>query len=318
MAHIERLLSQQHIPADSGMGRSLEELLRTDELLSGAESQRLRTYFSSNGLEPTRDLDAFGQAVFFGDLPALKSIYNERLAHFRQLASDEATALSTTTKDIYRKRWGPTRVPVYNLILLSTLVNPSTRTGHLAIARWLIEEVKVPVDGTDLSGSTALHHAISTKPSFDPEYAQMLYDAGGDVNHRNRYGGTPAHEQIMTWDPRNRQVVRRAATALKWFLEHGGNIDIKDTDGTFPRGMVDNTRRLSAGGIRMETWKVVDDEDRRRKRLQGKICTFCGRAPQGEGTLRSCAACKTVQYCSVTCQKGDWPHHKPHCKKVSI
>ncbi|KAI0363850.1 hypothetical protein BV20DRAFT_1125987 [Pilatotrama ljubarskyi] len=299
MAYSERLRSQQFVPPDSGLGRSIEELVRTDERLSGAESQRLRTYCSSNSLEPGRDLDRFGQAVMMGHLDALKGIYEERLAHFRTLATDEEAARSTAMKEISLKRWGP------------------TREEHHKIARWLIEELKVPVDGMDFSGSTALHHAISTKPAFEPEYAQILYNAGGNVNHRDRYGGTPAHEQVMTWDPRDKAVVRRAATALKWYLDHGGNIDMKDTDGKSPRSMVDSTRRLAQAGLRMDTWTVVDDEDRRRQRLAGQICNFCGRAPSGNAALLTCSACRTAKYCASSCQKGDWPHHKLRCKKVS-
>ncbi len=49
-----------------------------------------------------------------------------------------------------------------------------------------------------------------------------------------------------------------------------------------PREAVDVTRQHAAGGITMEMWKVVvDDEDRRRGRLAGEICTFCGRPPAG-------------------------------------
>lgn len=290
-----------------------------NELLTGAESQRLRTHFSSCGLEPTTDLDEFGRKVLQGDLEGLKAMYADKLAHYGELASDDVAARAAATKEIYAKRWGPTRVPVYNLILLCFLVvNPGARKEHYAIARWLIDDVKVPVDGTDLSGSTALHHAITTKPAFEPEYAQVLYDAGGDVNHRNRYGGTPAHEQVMTWDPSNKEVVRRAADALKWYLDHGGNIDVNDTDGKAVRAMVDNTRRLAGAGFRMPTWRVVDDEDRRRKRLLGTICLFCGRSPPGQATLLTCGACKTAKkYCSATCQRGDWPHHKLRCKKVA-
>lgn len=47
-----------------------------------------------------------------------------------------------------------------------------------------------------------------------------------------------------------------------------------------PREAVDVTRQHAAGGITVEMWKVVDDEDRRRERLAGEICTFCGRPPR--------------------------------------
>ena len=301
---------------------SLTSICRT-EILSGAESQRLRTFFSNNCMEPSRDLDMYGRYVMMGDLEALQLLYADSIASHRSSCDSDAAARSAATEEIYRKRWGPTRVPIYNLVLLSTLVVPSSRPAHLAVARWLIADARVPVDGTDLSGSTALNHAISTKPTFDPEYAQMLFDAPGggpgSVTHRNRYGGVPAHEICMTWDPADRAAVRRAADALQWYLDHGGNLDIKDSDGMPPRQSVNSTKRFAGAGIKMETWRVVDADDKRRKRLAGTICTFCGREPRGDVKLLLCSKCKVACYCSggAPCQKRDWPHHKTICKKAA-
>ncbi|TBU27769.1 hypothetical protein BD311DRAFT_865870 [Dichomitus squalens] len=301
---------------DPTIGRQLDELVKSNDILSGTESQRLRSYFSNNGLEPARHLDIYGRAIMMGDLESIKLFYNASLDEYGLKCDSGDTARAAATREIYEKRWGPTRVPVYNLILLSTLIMPPMRRQHLEVARWLIDEAKVPVDGKDLSGSTALHHAISTKPAFDPEYAQMLYDAGGIVTLRNRYGGTPAHEIVMTWDPTNREAVRKAADALKWYLDHGGNLEIKDSDGVAVRHSVNSTKNFARKGIQMETWRVVDTEDRRRANLAGKICTFCGREPGGDVRLLLCSKCRVAHYCSGgrPCQKADWPYHKSVCK----
>ncbi|CEP01381.1 MYND-type domain-containing protein [Plasmodiophora brassicae] len=40
-------------------------------------------------------------------------------------------------------------------------------------------------------------------------------------------------------------------------------------------------------------------------------CSLCGEAM--ERTLR-CGGCKATPYCSVKCQRKDWPRHKPMCK----
>ena len=59
-------------------------------------------------------------------------------------------------------------------------------------------KASVPVNGKDMSGTTALSPCFkfSTKPTFDFEYAQILFDAGGDINDRNRYGSIVAHESL--------------------------------------------------------------------------------------------------------------------------
>ena len=40
-------------------------------------------------------------------------------------------------------------------------------------------------------------------------------------------------------------------------------------------------------------------------------CNKCGKAAKN-----ICSRCRTVHYCSVTCQKSDWSTHKLNCKKA--
>ncbi|EPY53727.1 histone lysine methyltransferase Set6 [Schizosaccharomyces cryophilus OY26] len=48
----------------------------------------------------------------------------------------------------------------------------------------------------------------------------------------------------------------------------------------------------------------------------GILTTHCsGCTSEGQKTLR-CTACKTIHYCSKTCQKADWPLHKLECKAL--
>lgn len=61
-------------------------------------------------------------------------------------------------------KWGPTKIPIYNVILSFTVMNPQARPKYIALAEWLVKTAKVPVDGSDMSGTTALMHSISTKP----------------------------------------------------------------------------------------------------------------------------------------------------------
>ena len=268
-------------------------------------------------MEPGRDLDSYGGAIFSGDITNVRSDYAGRVARFKlQSGLDEEQARKAATQEIYQLSWGPTRVPIYDLILLATIVMPGARAQILEVSHFLISEAKVPVDGVDLSGSQALHHCISTKPAFDPELAQILYDAGGDVNARNRYGGTAAHEVVLIYDVLDGRKMQRTADALKWFLDHGGNVDIKDGDGTTARTCIDNLRQKVVGrGVRLPMWGVLDSEDHRRKRLADSICGFCGRA---DTKLLTCSQCKKIKYCAPPrkCQSADWAKHKGTCKAL--
>lgn len=40
--------------------------------------------------------------------------------------------------------------------------------------------------------------------------------------------------------------------------------------------------------------------------------TLCSN-PRASGSLKACAACNIVSYCSKDCQKADWKRHKPFC-----
>ena len=56
------------------------------------------------------------------------------------------------------------------------------RSTHTEVARFLMSEAQASVVGVDLSGSQAHYDDVSTKPAFDPQLAQMLYDTGVDLN----------------------------------------------------------------------------------------------------------------------------------------
>lgn len=94
--------------------------------------------------------------------------------------------------------------------------------------------------GRDISGTTALMLSISTKPFFDPEFAQLMIDAGGDINRRDRYGGVVAQDitTVQLFKDQDAEAHQKAGRALQWFLEHGGNIDIEDGDGISARKII--------------------------------------------------------------------------------
>ncbi|KAJ7107019.1 hypothetical protein C8R44DRAFT_744888 [Mycena epipterygia] len=323
-ARLQKLVSSQQ----SGEGRPLSELLKTKEILKGAESQRLRTFFTSNCMEPGRDLDDYGVLLTTGSVDQVRADFQRRVARHTDIATpaggstdtadapaDPATAAA---REIYALVWGPTRVPVYQLLGLLRLIYPANARAHLEMARFFITEAKVSVDAPDLSGTQALSQAFSTKPAQDFEYAQLLYDAGGDVNNRNRYGGTVAHEIAQIWTPQDKSVVAKAAKSFEWFLAHGGNVDIADSDGMAVRHMVSRLSRFAP-----ELVRLLDAADKTRKacaKTADGCCALCGRAGEGAvPALLKYGKCKAVRYCPPSvrgCQKLDWPHHKKSCVKV--
>jgi len=194
--------------------------LPTGDILSGAESQKLRTFCTSNSYTQ-EDLDDYANLLANGPLEAIRADFNQRV---------EANGIDAARQSLLDIAYGPTKIPVYNYILQLTILVPHKRPMYLEYFRYLALEAKVPVDSADLSGNTTLIYSISTKPYLDIEVAEILLQAGADINHRNRYGCVAAHDIVMARDysPAGRKKV---LDALRFFLEKGGDINIADGDG---------------------------------------------------------------------------------------
>ena len=250
-----------------------------------------------------------------GNLPAVQADFANRVEHFRRDCDGDGTARSQAAQELFTLRWGPTDVPIYNLLGLSSELFPHKRAQQLEIARWLTMVAKVPVNGTDASGTTALAHAISTHPAFDPELAQILYEAGGDVNLRNRYGATPAHAMCMILSL-DRKDLQKSEEALAWFMTHGGNVDVKDGDGFTARVIAGLAAKKLASKGGNKLLEALEKEEKRREQRKDTCCTFCGRE---DSKLLLCGRCKKAKYCEPSgrqCQKIDWPRHKSGCKST--
>lgn len=154
-----------------------------------------------------------------------------------------ASSVEAARTELAAIAYGPTKLPLYNYLLQLTVLNPTSRPLYISIIRWLAQVACVPVDSADLSGTTTLMWSISTKPYLDLEVAEIMVNAGGEINRRNRYGCVAAAESCMVFDdsPRGR---KNACDALKFFLEKGGNVDIADGDRLTPRRIVVNLRTI--------------------------------------------------------------------------
>lgn len=146
--------------------------------------------------------------------------------------------------ELWNQKWGPTRVPVYNVLLILLYLAPEHRQSRMRMVRYLADEAKVPVDGTDLAGTSALMYSISTKPYLDFEFADIMLNQGAEINRRNRYGCTAAHDIVML-RPTSAEAEERAVSALKWFVERGGNPDIKEGDGISPRFLANRLAKIT-------------------------------------------------------------------------
>ena len=92
-------------------------------------------------MDPDRDFkDPYGVLIEDGDLTPIQEHFQSRIQHFEGRRHEAA-------QELFRLRWGPTRVPVYTALLAFTRINPGSRYKYINVAEWLVDTAKVPVDG---------------------------------------------------------------------------------------------------------------------------------------------------------------------------
>jgi hypothetical protein len=267
------------------------------------DGMELRGWSFENPTVPSRDLqDPVGralQAVFNGEMDAVQNYAETMIAGLG--GNDQAR--ETVRQDWYLKRWGPTKTPLYAVLLPALHMLPKKKEQLLGVVSYLANDLKVPVEGKDVLGCTALYWAISTKPYAEPEFAQILFDAGGSVNTKSRFSATAAAE-IGQADVH--QDTSKNVEMMKWYVQHGGDVETKDTDGMNVKGLVEMMRGKVPGMA--EVIKAG-----RGVRKEGQ-CTTCGRSPKEGKAFAACGKCRKARYCSPECQKVDWKAHKKACK----
>jgi hypothetical protein len=59
------------------------------------------------------------------------------------------------------------------------------------------------------------------------------------------------------------------------------------------------------------------DADAEMIRELRRVCGTCSLTPdKNKGKFNKCAACQAMYYCSVECQRVDWPKHKGECEQM--
>ena len=249
--------------------RSLEQLKESTGTLKGAELTRLQRFCVYNHMCPKEHLiDSYGRLLRAGNVYSLRRYFENRVSSFSLPGRLKTQARSSAADELYRLRYGPTRITIFNVLLAYTVIRPRFRKRYLQCAAWLVEVAKVPVDGQDLSGTTVLTHAISTHPYLDLEFAGIMLKAGSPINHRNRYGYTAAHDIANVVSSRDewerlwskRKAIDEVAIALKWFVKNDGNIDIKDGNEISARHLLWRLYRAIPDDLRLQIGRLLGVE----------------------------------------------------------
>ena len=92
-------------------------------------------------MDPLKHLkDPYGVLFEDGNLSAFEKHFQGRVQHFEGRQYEAA-------QELFRLKWGPTRIPVYAVLLAFTILDNQYRQRYIAITKWLVDTAKVPVDG---------------------------------------------------------------------------------------------------------------------------------------------------------------------------
>ena len=125
---------------DRSIYRPLGKLFASSDILSGEEAKTLREYCATAYMESEKDLkDPYGISIETGNFAGFRERFRSRIQHFEGRQYEAA-------QELFRLRWGPTRSPVYVVLLAFSIDRPRLRYEYITLALWLIQTAKVPVD----------------------------------------------------------------------------------------------------------------------------------------------------------------------------
>jgi len=163
-------------------------------------------------------------------------------------------------------------------------LDESIKSNYVKLLNILLSS-GVPVNNTDFSGRTALHHAA--KGSAAEDLAKVLLDYGASVDLQDRFGATPLLIAIQ----------EGAVGVITTLLDRGANLDIPDGEGISPRSTYP-TRPVGISNV-VRSWLVQNKG--KEAVIEGDRCSKCG---NGSKSMKRCSRCRSQLYCSPACQGG--------------
>jgi len=197
------------------------------------------------------------------------------------------------------QRCVPPVPPLHELIRLLYLLKYEGFCSELFETECMAEIRALLVRGAEADAPDVSDDDSQTSPLHEAalfgfvDIVELLHEFGASINIRDKMGMTPLHHGVISLSVNSIPVVKRLLSLganpikrchAKWRPMDYLHANVKKRSNHYD---MDNT--LKDGIYEF---------------------THCRRCDVEGGKLKTCTGCMHVRYCSVECQKLDWPDHK--------
>ena len=269
--------------------------------MKGAEAQHLRNQWA-------RGMDYLPHVPFATHISSwLKVIYNGDYEKFLKMIENKSEP--ELTEMLQRRETMMNVSAIFHVIIGARTTGqpsptPDMKKDHLKIFIKLLS-LKCDINVRDVAGYTPLHYCCNGYGNeVTKKMAELLLNAGADINARNRFGNTPLQEVslVLQYD------------FITFLLDKGADPYIKDNDGCSPAGSAHFNPKL------MDLFRSKYSKDVKTSRVENTEASKekCGNCEEKKKDRKKCTGCFHIWYCNRECQLQHWDKHKSDCKVVII